>query len=78
VRNLCRDRDYAEAPFLHDVGDVRFSVARLKNNLPETSAAAPRKFLFQPPIKCSATAGIAWKSGTRMTQLPAARDPTRY
>jgi hypothetical protein len=44
------DGDYATAPFLHEVGDLGLHVvARLKNNLPELSAAAQRRFLHQAP-----------------------------
>ena len=58
VRNLGRrfadyvvcDGEFARAPFLHDAGDLGlFVVARLKNNLPELSAAAQRRFLPQAP-----------------------------
>jgi hypothetical protein len=42
--------DYATAPFLHDVGALGLSVVgRLKNNLPELSTAAQKRFLPQPP-----------------------------
>lgn len=44
------DKDYATAPFLHDVGDLGLSVvARLKHNLPDLFAAAQQRFLSAPP-----------------------------
>lgn len=44
------DGEFARAPFLHDAGDQGlFVVIRLKNNLPELSAAAQKRFGPQPP-----------------------------
>lgn len=42
--------EFAPAPFLPEVGDLGlYSVARLKNNLPELLAAAQKRFLRQAP-----------------------------
>ncbi len=39
------DGEYATAPFLHTVGEMGlFSIARLKGNLPELSAAAEKRY----------------------------------
>jgi hypothetical protein len=44
------DGEFARAPFLHDVrGLGLYSIARLKNNLPELLAAAQKRFLPQAP-----------------------------
>ena len=44
------DGEFARAPFLHEVGDLGlYSIARLKNNLPELFAAAQKRFLRQAP-----------------------------
>ncbi len=44
------DGEFARAPFLHDVGGLGlYSVARLKNNLPELMAAAQKRFLHPAP-----------------------------
>ena len=44
------DGEFATAPFLHTVGDLRLkAVARLKENLPELSDAARRRFVSTPP-----------------------------
>ncbi len=44
------DGEFAKAPFLHDAGKLGLRVVvRLKNNLPELSAAAERRFSRQPP-----------------------------
>lgn len=44
------DGEFATAPFLHAAGDAGLKVvARLKNNLPELSEAAQRRFSSKPP-----------------------------
>lgn len=44
------DGEFATAPFLHAVGDLGMKVvARLKENLPELSEAAQRRFASKPP-----------------------------
>jgi len=44
------DGEFATAPFLHAAGDLGLHVvARLKDNLPELSAAAQQRFCHQPP-----------------------------
>ena len=44
------DGEFATAPFLHTAGDLGLKVvARLKENLPELSEAARRRFASQPP-----------------------------
>jgi len=46
------DGEYATAPFLHTAGEMGlFSIARLKGNLPELSAAAERRFRRIPPSR---------------------------
>lgn len=44
------DGEFATAPFLHAAGDAGLKVvARLKENLPELSEAAERRFALKPP-----------------------------
>lgn len=44
------DAEFARAPFLHLVGDLGWwTIARLKDNLPELYQAAQRRFAAQPP-----------------------------
>ena len=44
------DGEFARAPFLHDAHDLGlYVIVRLKNNLPELFAAAPKRFSRQSP-----------------------------
>jgi hypothetical protein len=45
--------DFARAPFLHNAGELGlYTVARLKNNLPELLAAAQKRSCRQTPSIC--------------------------
>ena len=57
------DGGFATAPFLHAAGDVGWPVvARLKDNLPELSQAAERRFRSRPP-------DLEFRDGTDRVQL---------
>jgi hypothetical protein len=52
------DGEFARAPFLHTVGDLGLKVvARLKDNLPELSRAARKRFASIPP-DCKSRDGL--------------------
>ena len=57
------DGGFATAPFLHAAGDVGWPVvAQLKDNLPELSQAAERRFRSRPP-------DLEFRDGTDRVQL---------